>query len=79
MIEGRDIGSAVFPDTPLKFYLDADPQERAMRRHPELMAGESEKAEEVLLSLKQRDEMDSTRKHDPLRVPAGRYGLIAHH
>lgn len=72
VIEGRDIGSAVFPDTPLKFYLDADPQERAMRRHRELMAaGESEKAEQVLLSLKQRDEMDSAREHDPLRVPAG--------
>ena len=72
VIEGRDIGSAVFPDTPLKFYLDADPQERAMRRHRELMAaGESEKAEEVLLSLKRRDEMDSAREHDPLRVPAG--------
>ncbi|MFL2860629.1 MAG: (d)CMP kinase [Pontiellaceae bacterium] len=72
VIEGRDIGSAVFPDTPLKFYLDADPQERAMRRHRELMAaGESEKAEEVLLSLKRRDEIDLAREHDPLRVPSG--------
>ena len=72
VIEGRDIGSAVFPDTPFKFYLDADPQERAMRRHRELLAaGESEKAEDVLLSLKRRDEMDSARKYDPLRVPTG--------
>jgi cytidylate kinase len=72
VIEGRDIGSAVFPDTPLKFYLDADERERAMRRHRELMAaGESEKAEEVLLSLKRRDEMDAARVHDPLRVPVG--------
>ena len=72
VIEGRDIGSVVFPDTPLKFYLDADPQERAMRRHRELIAaGESEKAEEVLLSLKRRDEMDSVREHDPLRIPVG--------
>ena len=36
-----------------------------------MAAGESEKAEEVLLSLKQRDEMDSAREHDPLRVPVG--------
>lgn len=69
VIEGRDIGSVVFPDTPHKFYLDADPHERAMRRYRELaQAGENEKAEAVLASLAKRDKMDSTRAQDPLQV-----------
>jgi cytidylate kinase len=62
----------VFPDSPYKFYLDADPEERAMRRYRELVAaGESEKAEEVMESLKKRDQIDSTRKVDPLTVAPG--------
>ena len=69
VIEGRDIGSVVFPDTPHKFYLDADAHERAMRRYRELaQAGENEKAEAVLASLAKRDKMDSTRAQDPLQV-----------
>ena len=69
VIEGRDIGSVVFPDTPHKFYLDADPHERAMRRYRELaQAGENEKAEAVLASLAKRDKIDSTRAQDPLQV-----------
>ena len=72
VMEGRDIGSVVFPETVFKFYLDADAEERAMRRHRELVAaGESEKAEEVLASLKRRDGMDAERKADPLRMAAG--------
>jgi cytidylate kinase len=72
VMEGRDIGTKVFPDTPYKFYLDADPEERAMRRYRELVeAGESEKAEEVMESLKKRDKIDSTRKTDPLTVAPG--------
>ena len=72
VMEGRDIGSVVFPETVFKFYLDADAEERAMRRHRELVAaGESEKAEEVLASLKRRDGMDAERKVDPLRMAAG--------
>ncbi|WP_372797504.1 (d)CMP kinase [Pontiella sp.] len=72
VMEGRDIGSKVFPDSPYKFYLDADPEERAMRRYRELVeAGESEKAEEVMESLKKRDKIDSTRKTDPLTVAPG--------
>jgi cytidylate kinase len=69
VIEGRDIGSVVFPDTPHKFYLDADPHERAMRRYRELaQTGENEKAEAVLASLAKRDKIDSTRAQDPLQV-----------
>lgn len=72
VMEGRDIGTVVFPDSPYKFYLDADPEERAMRRYRELVeAGESEKAEEVMESLKKRDKIDSTRKTDPLVVAPG--------
>ena len=72
VMEGRDIGTVVFPDSPYKFYLDADPNERAMRRYRELVeAGESEKAEEVMESLKKRDQIDATRKADPLVVAPG--------
>jgi cytidylate kinase len=69
VIEGRDIGTVVFPDSPYKFYLDADPEERAMRRYRELVAaGEDEKAHEVMESLRKRDRIDSTRATDPLVV-----------
>ena len=72
VMEGRDIGTVVFPDSPYKFYLDADPEERAMRRYRELVAaGEDEKAHEVMESLKRRDKIDSTRKTDPLVVAPG--------
>lgn len=72
VVEGRDIGTVVFPDSPYKFYLDADPEERAMRRYRELVdAGEDEKAHEVMESLKKRDQIDSTRKTDPLAVAPG--------
>ena len=69
VMEGRDIGTVVFPDSPYKFFLDADPRERAMRRYRELVAaGEDEKAHEVMESLKKRDRTDSTRETDPLKV-----------
>ena len=72
VMEGRDIGTVVFPDSPYKFYLDADPEERAMRRYRELVAaGEDEKAHEVMESLKKRDQLDATRKTDPLKVAPG--------
>lgn len=72
VVEGRDIGSAVFPDSGSKYYLDADPEERARRRNAELEATEGESnVKTVLHSLKRRDEMDSTRKTDPLQVAEG--------
>jgi cytidylate kinase len=72
VMEGRDIGTVVFPESPYKFYLDADPEERAMRRYRELVAaGEDEKAYEVMESLKKRDRIDATRKTDPLVVAPG--------
>ena len=61
VIEGRDIGSAVFPETPFKFYLDASPQIRQRRR---LEQGQTEE-------ISRRDHIDSTRKVDPLKVAPG--------
>jgi cytidylate kinase len=74
VMEGRDIGSVVFPKTEYKFYLDASPEERAKRRHTELIAkGETEKAREVMDSLQRRDQKDSSRKAAPLRIADGAY------
>lgn len=64
VMEGRDIGSVVFADARLKVYLDARPEVRAARRSAETQ-GVVEKVQESLL---RRDEMDSTRAADPLRV-----------
>jgi cytidylate kinase len=73
-VEGRDIGSVVFPKTPYKFYLDANPEERARRRHAELVEkGESEMAQEVFESLQRRDQKDSSRKTAPLKIASGAY------
>ena len=68
VMEGRDIGTVVFPDSPFQFYLDADPRERARRRHLELQDGEPGPLARVLDSLKRRDEKDTTRTAAPLQV-----------
>jgi len=68
VMEGRDIGTAVFPETPHKFYLDASAEERARRRHLE-EGGAAREA--VGRSLAARDAIDSTRKTDPLREADG--------
>lgn len=72
VLEGRDIGTVVFPDAEAKFFLTARPEVRAQRRHQELVAkatpGKPAKSfEETLAEVKQRDEQDSTRAHAPLR------------
>lgn len=67
VIEGRDIGSVVFPETPYKFYLDADPEERARRRS--LEAGDDVEATQA--SLARRDKLDSSRKTAPLQIALG--------
>jgi cytidylate kinase len=65
---GRDIGTVVLPDAPLKIYLDASAEVRAQRRHAELQANGVERLEsEILAELRQRDEMDSGRHVSPLR------------
>lgn len=72
VVEGRDIGSVVFPDSPARFYLDADPAERARRRHlEEIGKGLSQSRADVLSSLLARDRIDSSRATAPLRVADG--------
>lgn len=74
VVEGRDIGSVVFPESPARFYLDADPEERARRRHREdLRKGfaRPDAVDAVKASLLNRDRIDSTRKAAPLTVAAG--------
>lgn len=68
--EGRDTGTAVFPDADIKFYLDASPEERARRRHGESVSkGIAIPMGQVLLDLERRDKRDSTRLASPLTIP----------
>jgi cytidylate kinase len=72
VVEGRDIGTAVFPETPFKFYLDADPLERARRRQREMTASGGEATlDEVGAALARRDHYDRSRSLDPLRIAPG--------
>lgn len=69
VMEGRDIGTVVFPETPFKFYLDADPEERARRRLHDRASGEGHgDAAAVRDSLARRDRRDSTRASAPLQI-----------
>jgi CMP/dCMP kinase len=68
---GRDIGTVVLPEAPVKIYLDATVEERARRRHKEVAArGETASYEDILNNLKSRDQIDSSRKVAPLRPAA---------
>ena len=68
VMDGRDIGTVVFPDAELKLFVTARPEVRAQRRLDELIAkGESVDFEEVLKNIEKRDWIDSTRKDGPLR------------
>ncbi len=70
VLEGRDIGTVVFPDADAKFFITASPDERARRRHAELRArGENASLEEVLAEQVKRDRDDSQRAVAPL-LPA---------
>ena len=67
VLEGRDIGTKVFPDTPHKFFLTASPEVRADRRYRELQAkGVTVDRESVLAEARVRDEQDSSRADSPL-------------
>ena len=68
VMDGRDIGTTVFPDAELKIYLDATAQTRAQRRFTELIAkGSNVTFAEVLANVVRRDEIDRTRAESPLR------------
>jgi cytidylate kinase len=67
VLDGRDIGTAVFPDAEVKFYLDATPEERARRRHDELeAAGVDVTLEAVEQDVRERDYTDTHRTESPL-------------
>jgi len=71
VLEGRDIGTVVFPDAERKFYLDASPKERAMRRHKELLAsGIKIDLKQLEEDIRVRDEKDKTRKVGTLKKAA---------
>ncbi len=68
VMEGRDIGTVVFPDADVKIFLTASIEKRAKRRYDEnLASGKEIKYEDVLKNLESRDRIDSTRVHSPLR------------
>lgn len=68
VVDGRDIGTNVLPDAPVKIFLTASPEERARRRHLELVAtGGKDTYEQVLSDLQKRDLQDTTRAINPLR------------
>jgi CMP/dCMP kinase len=69
VVEGRDIGTVVFPDADVKFYLDASPEERGRRRQAELQPQETPLAT-TIKEMVERDQRDSQRAHAPLRPAA---------
>lgn len=72
VMDGRDIGSVVFPDAELKLFLTADIQVRAFRRQKELLEkGDMIPLDTIVANLTKRDEIDSTRAESPLVKPAG--------
>lgn len=76
VMEGRDIGTRVFPETPHKFFLTAPLSLRAERRARELAArGTPQRYEEVLAEIERRDRDDSTRSDSPLTLDAS-YAVV---
>ena len=72
VMEGRDIGTAVFPDAPLKFFLDASLVVRGARRFQEMQqAGQAMPLEQVAQAVAQRDAQDRTRALAPLTIAPG--------
>jgi cytidylate kinase len=68
VMDGRDIGTVVFPNAALKIFVTADPAIRLERRYQELLqTNPTISKEEVAANLQQRDSMDSTREHSPLK------------
>ncbi len=72
ILDGRDIGTVVFPDADIKVFLVADPLERAKRRHKELIEkGEDVSLDEIYENIITRDKIDSTREISPLKIGKG--------
>lgn len=67
VMDGRDIGTVVFPDAELKLYMTASADKRATRRYKELLdKGDKVTFEEILFNVEERDRIDSTREDSPL-------------
>lgn len=76
IMDGRDIGTTVFPDAQLKIFMTASEEVRARRRFDEMVAkGESPSFEDVLANIRERDYMDSHREVSPLSQPADAFVL----
>ena len=69
VMEGRDIGSVVFPDTPHKFYIDASPEVREQRR----------RAQGIMDTISERDKTDSSRKASPLVIAEDAFVIDSSH
>ena len=80
IVEGRDIGTVVFPDADFKFFIVADVKTRARRRQLDLLTlGEKRSIEELSKDLKTRDQKDSSRSHSPLTKAADAVELDTTH
>jgi cytidylate kinase len=80
VMEGRDIGTVVFPDSPLKIFLKADPAERARRRlRQEGDEGRNTTLEETALEIRRRDQSDAERKISPLVAASDAYTIDSTH
>lgn len=84
VVEGRDIGTVVFPDAEIKIFLTADPDVRAQRRLLELLSKSSEQLshldlDKVKEQILERDTLDSTREIGPLRCPPDAYSIDTSH
>ncbi|MBQ1185029.1 MAG: (d)CMP kinase [Muribaculaceae bacterium] len=76
VMDGRDIGTTVFPDAEMKVFVDASPEVRAKRRHLELQQkGQDVAYEDVYKNVCERDHIDSTRQESPLRKADDAYVL----
>lgn len=68
VMDGRDIGTVVFPEAELKFFVTASPEIRAQRRFKEMVQkGDNVSYEEILKNIEERDRIDTTRAESPLR------------
>jgi cytidylate kinase len=80
VLDGRDIGTVIFPDADVKILVTASPEERARRRARELRASEQEVADaEILADILRRDERDSSRSVAPLKAAADAHLLDTTH
>jgi cytidylate kinase len=80
VMDGRDIGTVVFPEAELKIFMNADLKVRAYRRKLEMLEkGEDVEVDEIIENLRKRDQIDTTRQESPLRQAEDAYYLDTTH